>query len=148
MLPQTEDTRRIDGQTRPSNDAEGGKRSRKPWLAAGIVLVAVAYHLWVGRLVPYVSGARCSVWVLRRLRSVLEQAVSVVSPKQTAPAHEHILPGNVQPYITSPIYSRPHGYLKKWYFDIWSPRQAKDNCLLYVIETQRKSTSSTAAIDQ
>jgi len=41
-----------------------------------------------------------------------------VSPKQTAPAQEIILPGNVQPFITSPIYARTNGYLRKWYFDI------------------------------
>ena len=61
------------------------------------------------------------------------QAVSVVSPKQTAPAQEIILPGNVQPFITSPIYSRTNGYLKKWYFDIGA--HVKQGQLLAVIET-------------
>jgi RND family efflux transporter MFP subunit len=60
-------------------------------------------------------------------------AVSVVSPKQTAPAQEIILPGNVQPYITAPIYSRTNGYLKKWYFDIGA--HVKQGDLLAVIET-------------
>jgi RND family efflux transporter MFP subunit len=60
-------------------------------------------------------------------------AVSVVSPKQTAPADEIILPGNVQPFITSPIYSRSPGYLKKWYFDIGA--HVKQGQLLAVIET-------------
>jgi len=60
-------------------------------------------------------------------------AVSVVSPKQTAPAEEIILPGNVQPFITSPIYARTNGYLKKWYFDIGA--HVKQGQLLAVIET-------------
>ena len=60
-------------------------------------------------------------------------AVSVVSPKQTTPAQTIILPGNVQPYITSPIYSRTNGYLKKWYFDIGA--HVKQGDLLAVIET-------------
>jgi RND family efflux transporter MFP subunit len=60
-------------------------------------------------------------------------AVSVVSPKQTAPAQEIILPGNVQPFITSPIYARTNGYLKKWYFDIGA--HVKQGQLLAVIET-------------
>jgi RND family efflux transporter MFP subunit len=60
-------------------------------------------------------------------------AVSVVSPKQTAPADEIILPGNVQPYISSPIYARTNGYLKKWYFDIGA--HVKQGQLLAVIET-------------
>jgi RND family efflux transporter MFP subunit len=56
-----------------------------------------------------------------------------VSPKQTAPADEIILPGNVQPFITSPIYSRTNGYLKKWYFDIGA--HVKKGQLLAIIET-------------
>src|SRR5207302_2908964 len=60
-------------------------------------------------------------------------AVSVVSPKQTAPAQEIILPGNVQPFITSPIYARTNGYLRKWYFDIGA--HVKKGQLLAVIET-------------
>jgi RND family efflux transporter MFP subunit len=42
----------------------------------------------------------------------------VVLPRRAAPAQELILPGNVQPFISSPIYARTDGYLKKWYFDI------------------------------
>jgi len=56
-----------------------------------------------------------------------------VSPKQTAAADEIILPGNVQPFITSPIYSRTNGYLKKWYFDIGA--HVKKGQLLAVIQT-------------
>jgi RND family efflux transporter MFP subunit len=56
-----------------------------------------------------------------------------VSPKQTAPAQEIILPGNVQPFITSPIYARTNGYLRKWYFDIGA--HVKKGQLLAVIET-------------
>jgi RND family efflux transporter MFP subunit len=58
--------------------------------------------------------------------------VSVVSPKRTAPAQEVILPGNVQPFITSPIYARTNGYLRKWYFDIGA--HVKQGQLLAVIE--------------
>jgi RND family efflux transporter MFP subunit len=59
--------------------------------------------------------------------------VSVVSPKRTTPAEEIILPGNVQPYISSPIYARTNGYLKKWYFDIGA--RVKQGELLALIET-------------
>jgi RND family efflux transporter MFP subunit len=77
-------------------------------------------------------------------------AVSVVKPKQAAPAQEVILPGNVQPFITAPIYSRTNGYLRKWYFDIGA--HVKQGQLLAVIETpevdqqlkQARSTLSTA----
>jgi RND family efflux transporter MFP subunit len=129
MLPQTEDTRQIDGQPLPLNDAEAGKHPRKRWLALAIAVIVVAALL--------VSG----IWSRVRARTALNAetarvaltAVSVVSPKQTAPAEEIILPGNVQPFITSPIYSRTNGYLKKWYFDIGA--HVKEGQLLAVVDT-------------
>jgi RND family efflux transporter MFP subunit len=77
-------------------------------------------------------------------------SVSVVLPKRTAPAQEIILPGNIQPFISSPIYARTDGYLKKWYFDIGAHVKAGE--LLATIETpevdeqlaQARSTLATA----
>jgi len=40
-------------------------------------------------------------------------SVSVVKPKAASPAQEIILPGNMQPYISSPVYARTDGYLKE-----------------------------------
>ena len=129
MLPQSEGTRQIGGQSLPSNDVAGATSSHKPWLVLTIALITVAaVFLW-------------GVWSRVRARNALKaetaqvarQAVSVVSPKRTAPAQEIILPGNVQPFITSPIYSRTNGYLKKWYFDIGA--HVKQGQLLAVIET-------------
>ena len=129
MLPQSEDTRQIGGQTLPVNDVGVGKRSRKPWLVGGIALIAVAtVFLWGVR-----SRVRIRTALKAETAQVARQAVSVVSPKLTAPAQEIILPGNVQPFITSPIYSRTNGYLKKWYFDIGA--HVKQGQLLAVIET-------------
>ena len=59
--------------------------------------------------------------------------VSVVTPKRSAPTQEIVLPGNVQPFITSPIFSRTNGYLKAWYFDIGA--RVKKGQLLAEIET-------------
>jgi RND family efflux transporter MFP subunit len=127
MLPQSEDTRQIE-QIIPSN-VRVGKRSRKPWLVAGIAVIAVA--------TVFTSGVWSRIKARRALRvetaQVARQAVSVVLPRRTAPAQEIILPGNVQPFITSPIYSRTNGYLKKWYFDIGA--HVKQGQLLAVIET-------------
>jgi RND family efflux transporter MFP subunit len=133
MLPQTdvrqeEDRQQIDGQTAPGN-VEVAQRSYKLWLGVGIAFIAVAALL--------ISG----IWSRVRARAALNTetaqaaltAVSVVSPKRTTPADEIILPGNVQPYITSPIYARTNGYLKKWYFDIGA--HVKQGQLLAVIET-------------
>jgi len=129
MSQQTEDRRQIDGQTLPSNDVGRRQRPHRRWLGVAIALIAVAALL--------VSG----IWSRVRARTTLKAetaqvaltAVSVVSPKQTAPAEEIILPGNVQPFITSPIYARTNGYLKKWYFDIGA--HVKQGQLLAVIET-------------
>ena len=129
MLPQTEGRRQIDEQTLPLNDVGTGKRPRKAWLVLAIAVIAVVTLL--------VSGIWSRVKARTTLRAETAQAalpaVSVVSPKQTAPADEIILPGNVQPFITSPIYSRTNGYLKKWYFDIGA--HVKQGQLLAVIET-------------
>lgn len=134
MLPQTghsqtEDTRQIGVQIRPLNDAGAPRRSRKSWLSLAIAVIAVAALLGSG------------IWSRVKARNTLNTetaqaalpAVSVVSPKPTAPADEIVLPGNVQPFITSPIYSRSPGYLKKWYFDIGA--HVKQGQLLAVIET-------------
>src|SRR4030081_544482 len=143
MLPQTEsrtteprttesraeDTRQIGGQIVPPNHAGAGKRSRKTWIILAIASIAV-----VGVLL---SGIWSRVKARNALNTETAQsalpAVSVVSPKQTAPANEIILPGNVQPFITSPIYARTNGYLKKWYFDIGA--HGKKGQLLALIET-------------
>ncbi len=132
MLPQTEhpqDTPQTGAEVRPLNSVEAPRRSRKSWLALAIAVIAVVALLASG------------IWSRVKARNTLNTetaqaalpAVSVVSPKRTAPADEIILPGNVQPFITSPIYARTNGYLKKWYFDIGA--HVKQGQLLAVIET-------------
>jgi RND family efflux transporter MFP subunit len=126
-MPQTE-LKQIDGQTAPRN-TEVRPRSRNRWLPLAIAVIAVVALL--------ISG----IWSRVRARAALDTetakaaltAVSVVSPKPTTPTDEIILPGNVQPYITSPIYARTNGYLKTWYFDIGA--HVKQGQLLAVIET-------------
>ena len=128
MLPQSEDKQQIAGETAPATP-EMSKPSYKRWLGVGIALIVVASLL--------ISG----IWSRVSARAALDReaaqaaltAVSVVSPKRTAPADEIILPGNVQPYISSPVYARTNGYLKKWYLDIGA--HVKRGQLLAVIET-------------
>src|SRR6201997_3372617 len=134
MLPQTEPAQtepspRIASQAPLLNDGQAPKRSHKSWLALAIAVIAVAALL-----------GSC-IWSRVKARNTLDKetaqaalpAVSVVSPKLTTPTEEIILPGNVQPYITSPIYARTDGYLRKWYFDIGA--HVKKGQLLAVIET-------------
>src|SRR5258706_1645568 len=129
MMPQTEDKQTNREQTLPSNDVGTRKAARKSWLVFAIAAISVAALLISGILSRVKAGAT--------LRTETDQAaipaVSVFSPKQTAPTDEIILPGNVQPFITSPIYARTNGYLKKWYFDIGA--HVKQGQLLAVIET-------------
>ena len=126
---QTEERQPTSQQALSLNDISAWELSRRSWLVLAIAAIAVAALL--------VSGIWSRVRAAATLRTETAQAalpaVSVVSPKQTAPADEIILPGNVQPFITSPIYSRTNGYLKKWYFDIGA--HVGTGQLLAVIET-------------
>src|SRR6202162_611968 len=132
MLPQNQtqddDTRRIDGHP-PPIVVEVRERSHRHWLVLAIVLVAVAALLIWGIW----SRVSAAATLRTETAQAARQAVSVVSPKRTAPTDEIILPGNVQPFIASPIYSRTNGYLRKWYFDIGA--HVKKGQLLAVIET-------------
>jgi RND family efflux transporter MFP subunit len=129
MSPSTEETKKMGAQAPPLKDARAGKPRSKGWLRLAAALIIVAFLL--------ASGIWSRVKTRKSLSAETAQvaltAVSVVSPKQAAPAQEIILPGNVQPFITAPIYSRTNGYLKKWYFDIGA--HVKQGQLLAVIET-------------
>lgn len=129
LLPQMENPKTIAPLSPLSPSGETGKGSYKRWVGLAIAVIIVAALLASG------------IWSRVRARGVLNTetaeaavtAVSVVSPQRTTAADEIILPGNVQPYISSPIYARTNGYLKKWYFDIGA--RVKQRQLLAVIET-------------
>ena len=128
MPPQTEDRRQTVGQTHPSNEVEATKRPRISWFTLAIALVAVvAVFVWGIR-----SRVRANATLTAETAQVAVPSVSVVSPKRTAPAEEIILPGNVQPFINSPIYARTNGYLREWHADIGA--QVKQGDLLAVID--------------
>jgi RND family efflux transporter MFP subunit len=59
--------------------------------------------------------------------------VSVTHPTSGSKADQLVLPGTVQAFVETPIYSRTNGYLRKWYFDIGS--RVKKGQLLAIIET-------------
>jgi RND family efflux transporter MFP subunit len=122
------------------------RTSFRSWLIPALATLAAALVL--------ILGIRSRVRDEATLRTVTDQlavpSVSVVAPKQTAPATEIILPGNMQPFISSPIYARTDGYLQKWYFDIGAHVKAGE--LLAIIQTpevdqqlaQARSTLNTA----
>jgi RND family efflux transporter MFP subunit len=137
-----EQAERLKNALRPTNP----RKSLRPWLVPAVAALAAGLVL--------VLGIRSRVRAESTLRAVTDQmavpSVSVAAPKQTAPATEIILPGNMQPFISSPIYARTDGYLKKWYFDIGAHVKAGE--LLAVIQTpevdeqlaQVRSTLNTA----
>ena len=129
MSPQTEDAKQIDAQPARLSNLQPGKHSYKRWLALAVAVIGTAALL--------VTGIRSRVKASAKLRTKTSQIaltpVSVVSPERATPAQEIILPGNVQPFITSPIYSRTNGYLAKWYVDIGT--RVKQGQLLALIET-------------
>src|ERR1700688_1775257 len=59
--------------------------------------------------------------------------VSVIHATPIDADSEMVLPGNLKPYVESPLYARTNGYLKKWYKDIGSHVQKGD--LLAEIDT-------------
>jgi RND family efflux transporter MFP subunit len=129
MSQQIEETKQAGGTTPASDDVGRPQRTHRRWLGLVIALIAVSALLVSGIL----SRVKARTALNAETAQVALTAVSVVSPKQTAPTQEIILPGNVQPFITSPIYARTNGYLRKWYVDIGG--RVKQGQLLAVIET-------------
>ena len=113
----------------PSHDDAQRTHSYPGWLIPTVSVLIVAALL--------VSGIRSRMRAKAALANETRQTavipVSVVPPERTAPTQEIILPGNVEPFVAAPIYSRTNGYLKKWYVDIGA--HVKQGQLLAVIET-------------
>ena len=130
----------------PKLSNHDNRNSQRRWVAPVALAVAVAAVL--------AFGIRSRVKAATNLRAVTAQmavpSVSVVQPKPSAAAQEVILPGNIQPFISSPVYARTDGYLKKWYFDIGT--HVKAGQLLASIQapevdeqlSQARSTLATA----
>jgi RND family efflux transporter MFP subunit len=145
MQPQTkEQTSKQELQSPPI----AGKRGRpgRGWLTA-VVIVAVLAGLLVSGILQRMHA---SAALRTETAEMAVPTISVVSPQRAAPSQEIVLPGNVQPYVTAPIYSRTNGYLQAWYFDIGA--HVKKGQLLAVISTpevdqqlgQSRSNLSTA----
>jgi RND family efflux transporter MFP subunit len=104
-------------------------RPKRRWLVAVLAVVAAAV-VYISGVLPRVK-ARDAVRKETDLMAV--PTVQVVQPRRSAPVQEIVLPANVQPYISSPIYARTNGYLKRWYADIGT--HVKKGQLLAEIET-------------
>jgi RND family efflux transporter MFP subunit len=145
MQPQAKE--QISTQEPQSPPMEGlQRRSGRGWLTS-LVIIAVFAGLLISGILQRMHA---SAALRTETVEMAAPAVSVVSPQRAAPSQEIVLPGNVQPYVTAPIYSRTNGYLQAWYFDIGA--HVKKGQLLAVISTpevdqqlgQSRSNLSTA----
>jgi RND family efflux transporter MFP subunit len=103
--------------------------SRTSWIVAGAILLVFAGILAYG----IISRLRHAATVRAETTQMSVPSVSVATPELSEPFQEIVLPGNVQPFTSAPIYARTNGYLKAWYADIGA--HVKKGQLLAVIET-------------
>jgi RND family efflux transporter MFP subunit len=108
----------------PPPESSGGVRIVGIVIAL-VLLVAIAYglHLRSAREKKLASATRDAAIL----------SVEVVHPTAGSQAGDLTLPGNVEAFTDTPIYSRTNGYLKKWYFDIGAHVHKGD--LLAEVET-------------
>jgi RND family efflux transporter MFP subunit len=119
---------REDVATTPRGNEKSCEAGRASWLIVIILLVVAG--IVIAGIVPRMR-ARAA------LRTTTDQiavpSVVVMQPKEGAPQTEIVLPGTIEAFEDSPIYSRTDGYLKRWYFDIGA--HVKKGDLLAEIET-------------
>src|SRR5262245_12668153 len=104
-------------------------------LSLTAVLSLAAAAITLGGIIYFGIHARveAAVKLKRATAQATIPAVHVVSPTDSAPDEEIVLPGNTQAFIDAPIFARTNGYLKRWYFDIGA--RVKRGQLLAEIET-------------
>ena len=107
-----------------STESPGGMRTAGIFAAVAL-LAAIAYGLHLR------SASEKGLSIATEEAAI--PSVNVVHPVQGSKADDLALPGSVQAFTDTPIYSRTNGYLKKWYFDIGAHVQKGD--LLAEIET-------------
>ena len=114
--------------------APAGSLGRGFWI--GLVIAA----LLLAAVIVYGIRSRrqADVVLTKENKSDSVQEVAVVYPKSNGGNGTLSLPGNTQPYVDTPIYSRTNGYLKKWYFDIGA----------HVHKGQLMATIETPEVDQ
>jgi RND family efflux transporter MFP subunit len=114
----------------PTVSAPGARlQSKRGWVLAAAILLLFTGIFAYGVL----RRAGQSSTVRAETAQMAVPSVSVVSPQRSAPSQEIVLPGNMQPFMSAPIYSRTNGYLKHWHADIGA--HVKKGQLLAEIET-------------
>jgi len=116
----------------PGSDAANtpaSARSPRGWIIGCAIFLVFAGIFAYG----IISRLRHAATVRAETTQMSLPSVSVASPERSAPVQEIVLPGNVQPFTSAPIYARTNGYVKTWYADIGA--HVKKGQLLAVIET-------------
>src|SRR3954468_8222718 len=100
----------IEQQPQPATPSETARRPHRGWQ------IGVAVLLIFGSIFAYgiVTRLKNAAVVRADTAQMAMPTVAVVTPQHTPPAQEVVLPGNVQPFISAPIFSRTNGYLRKW----------------------------------
>ncbi len=113
---------------------KSGRRLSDPQAGRGLLAALVALLIVAGIVV---AGIVPRMHAARDLKTATDElavpTVVVTQPREGAPQTEIVLPGNIEAFTDSPIYSRTNGYLKKWYADIGA--HVKKGELLAEIET-------------
>ncbi len=116
---------------RPSPGPSRGRHAgRIPTLVIVLIALATLAGIAVLAIMPRLEA-----------RTALEKdsvtlntpTVAVIKPKLGSEAQEIVLPGNMEPFIDTPIYARTNGYLKRWTVDIGA--RVKEGDLLAEIDT-------------
>lgn len=118
MQSQTEiKTQPVDALHSAAPEAKSLSKPRRNWLLSlGLIALAVVFGGIFARGI--IDRLRASATLAKETDNLAVPVVSVVMPQRSAPSQEIVLPGNVQSYLSSSIFSRTNGYLKAWYFDI------------------------------
>src|SRR5579863_3751736 len=93
---------------------ESGERETTRWMgpATLLLLTGAVFALGLGIYHGIQTRVSAETDLKRSTDEAAILSVNVVNPQLAAPTEEIVLPGNTQPFIDSPIFSRASGYLK------------------------------------
>jgi RND family efflux transporter MFP subunit len=98
-------------------EVRSARQPRRSWLLSlGLIVLVVVFGAILARGI--IDRLRASATLTKETDNLAVPVVAVVTPQRSAPSQEIVLPGNVQSFVSSSIFSRTNGYLKAWYFDI------------------------------
>src|SRR5215831_2836859 len=100
-------------------DTTPARRMADKTAGRAALLLVIALLIVAGIVIAgIVPRMRARAELKETTRDLAIPSVVVMKPKQGAPQTEIVLPGNIEAFADSPIYSRTQGYVKKWYADI------------------------------